>query len=75
MERRFVNQKKVDTDVVKNFCSELRTLLNRYDAVISFTCDDGSDTHGLSGDTIVIEMGDIEIIRTHSWYLNSSDLK
>ena len=60
---------------INDFKTELRDLLDRYNASIKFTCNDSSDTYGLTGDSIIVKIGDKEILRTHSWSLDSRDLK
>lgn len=56
---------------VDNLLKELKLVLLKYNAGISWTCSPDSDTHGLHDDSIVIEMDDIEIFRSGSWYINS----
>lgn len=56
---------------VDNLLKELKLVLLKYNADISWTCSPDSDTHGLHDDSIVIEMDDIEIFRSGSWYINS----
>ena len=56
------------------FLQELKALLQKYNASIGFTCDKGSDTWGLSGDQIVVEVDDSTVLETESWWLLSSDI-
>ena len=60
-----------------NFLKELRDLLSKYKASIGFTCDASSDTYGLSGDGMAIDMFDditkkeIRILQTDTWWIDT----
>lgn len=62
---------------IKQFKSELRQLLEKYNASIHFTCSDSSDTHGLHNDHIVIVDNKNEefIVEADGWWLKPSDLQ
>jgi hypothetical protein len=60
----------------KMFLQELQELLVKYNAKIGFTCDPSSDTYGLSGDAIVVEInGGEEIYRTDGWWLTAGGME
>lgn len=58
------------------FLQKLLALLSEYDASISWSCDDGSDTHGISGEVLVVDIANREVLRTHEGnsYLDAHDL-
>lgn len=61
-----------------NFKKELSNLLKKYNAEIGFYVDDCSDTHGLSGDKMVVYFD--ENRENHHelndyWSFNADDLK
>ncbi len=59
----------------KQFIKELAQLLGKYEMLISFTCSEGSDTYGLSGDGICIDNKEGEqIYFTSSWCIEEVDL-
>ena len=62
------------------FKKELKALLAKYDAYIGFSCDEGSDTHGISGSRIVVGFDTFhcrakdEIILAHEYHVSKEDL-
>lgn len=56
------------------FLEELRNLLEQYNASISFSVSEWSDTHGLSEERMVVEIGNKEVATVYGWDLNASDL-
>ena len=60
--------------VTKEFTAELKDLLARHRAYISFDCSSSSDTHGICEAAITVRTPSGEIIRVDGWDLMSSDL-
>lgn len=58
-----------------DFLAELKALLEKYNADIGFTCDDGSDTYGITGEGMTIDIDDETIFFAPSdWWITSNDL-
>lgn len=53
---------------------ELKALLDKYKADISFTCSEGSDTYGLYNDHIEITSNTKTIFKANGWYIHPNDL-
>ena len=68
----------IDND--KDFLKELRVLLEKYNASIDFDVDDSSDTYGLYGACMAINIKHKdryeyrEILNVNGWSIDSSDL-
>ena len=65
---------------IQEFKKKLRDLLLKYDAVISFDCGEGSDTHGLYGEKMVAifkqnGIADHEEVLTNEWSVSANDLE
>ena len=58
----------------KEFLRELKDLLTKYKADIGWTCDDCSDTFGLSGDHLYISMTGQKHIDLPSIYIDYMEL-
>ena len=69
----------------KEFMQELKLLLKKYDAVISFEVSDCSDTHGLHGEKLVVGLRELKDgaryrtivdtqVLTTGWSLSESDI-
>ena len=58
----------------EDFKKELKELLSKYNAVISFTCGDSSDTYGLYDDHLIIEIGQETIFESDNWYIGSNSI-
>lgn len=66
------------------FIQKLKELLEEYQCSISFECSDGSDTHGISGEKIVISqqqkvdgrswLKDVDIASSDGWWLDMNRL-
>lgn len=63
----------------KEFLAKLKALLVEYQCSIGFTCSDGSDTHGLYDDHLIIDQKqdgkDVTFFETESWWLEHSNIK
>jgi hypothetical protein len=61
-------------DKVAEFKKELKELLAKYNASIDWDCGDGSDTYGIYGETMSIDVdGKTEKI-CDGWSIESADL-
>lgn len=58
----------------QEFLKELKALLKKYDAKISFTCSDSSDTHGLYNDHLQIKIKNEVIAETDGWILDKTEI-
>lgn len=59
----------------EKFLKELKELLTKYSAEISFKCGDGSDTHGLYDERIEIsDKNGNEFITSWGYWLTASDI-
>ncbi|WP_342234390.1 hypothetical protein [Ralstonia sp. OTU4908] len=59
------------------FLQKLQTLLTEYNASISWSCDPCSDTHGIYGDVITVDVDGREVVRTDEGcgHLDADNLK
>lgn len=63
----------------ENFLKELSDLLEKYNAVIGVDMDECSDTHGISGEKVVISIKEegrsnyTDVFETHGWRIDASD--
>ncbi len=57
------------------FLRKLRYLLAEYHASISFECDDSSDTHGITGEKIVININKKPVFKVGGWWLDPRDMR
>lgn len=59
------------------FLQKLQLLLAEYNASISWSCGEGSDTHGIYGDVITVDVDGREAVRTDEGcgYLDADNLK
>lgn len=63
------------------FLSELRALLEKYDASIGFSVSSCSDTHGLSDERMVITrrkpftLTEREVFSANGWTLDANDFR
>jgi len=68
-------------DMVKEFKRELKDLLTKYNAFISFNVGDGSDTYGLYNERMTIEhrIGDsrnyVTLLEVDGWVIDKSDIE
>ena len=65
---------------MNDFKKELYDLLNKYNAVISFDCADGSDTYGIYFPKIVIDRKTekgvyVTLVECNGYSLDKSDIK
>lgn len=58
----------------EDFKKELKDLLSKYNATISFTCGGSSDTHGLYDDHLIIEIGQETVFESDGWYISSNSI-
>ena len=58
-----------------SFKKELKKLLIKYRATISFDCSECSDLHGISGERIIAELGEKEIHLSDGYYVSPLDLE
>lgn len=75
--RKAKNEERISRIDINGLKRELTELLSKYDIAIGFTCDDGSDTYGITGDAIEIcdrETGR-SLFRVNGWGLSAHDLK
>lgn len=56
------------------FKKELKELLKKYNVGIGFSCGEGSDTHGLYDERMVIDIDNKEIIICNGWGFGQEDL-
>jgi hypothetical protein len=68
--------KKSEVDVEK-MKADLAEVLGRHGVYISFSCSECSDTHGLSGDQLIIVDSKTgkTLVQSGSWEINSCDLE
>ncbi len=61
---------------LKQFKTELKTLLKKHSVSLSFEVSDGSDTHGIYGEHFAIVDSDSKVhdLNECSWMLYPSDL-
>ncbi|AOJ72230.1 MULTISPECIES: hypothetical protein [Burkholderia] len=57
------------------FLTKLQALLAEYGATIAWSCSPYSDTHGIYDEAMTIEVGNKEIARTESGWLDAVQLK
>ena len=55
----------------ENFIVELHALLKRHGASIYWTCDSCSDTHGIYGEKMVIDIKGTDIFSTKHGYIDA----
>ena len=65
---------KDKTKIANNFKKELKELLTKHNADISFSCSDCSDTHGIYEPKIVATIGRETIDLSNGWWVDASDL-
>lgn len=56
------------------FKTELKKLLEKYNAEIYFDVSELSDTYGLFGERMVVECNNKVVIESKGWYLTSGDI-
>lgn len=61
----------------KEFIKELKALLNKYNVNIQFVCDPCSDTYGIydAGIAVFESRTGRQVLRTHDWYLDTTNVK
>lgn len=60
----------------KQFLKELKELLEKYNACISWTCCDCSDTYGIYEQSMLIEVADKEVYRVEDKsYIEGCNIK
>ena len=61
---------------IKEFKTELKALLNKYNASIGFACSSDSDTYGIYDGHIEIEINHTKLRHKHQnyWYLVAEDV-
>ncbi len=57
------------------FIAELHTLLEKYNASIDWTCDSGSDMHGVSGEKMLLTMDKKTVLEVHDSYITARNIK
>ncbi len=62
-------------EMKKEFLSELKALLKKYDVAIGFSVSECSDTHGLSGEKMIIYHKDKNWLEVYGWEINHTDIK
>ena len=55
------------------FLTELKALLDKYNASVCFSCDPCSDTYGLYGDCMKIKVNGEEVFSTNCWTIDKTD--
>jgi hypothetical protein len=58
----------------KEFLRELKSLLDKYNANISFAVSDSSDTYGLSGENLEIRVDGKVVMSVCGWSMDANDL-
>lgn len=61
--------------MIENFKKELKGLLKKYDATIGFDCSPFSDTYGLYGDCITIDIKGKTEFKSSGCWISSADLE
>lgn len=56
------------------FFKEFKALLEKYNVDIHFTCDDSSDTYGIIGAKMCIDLDRKRILEVSNWWLDSGDI-
>lgn len=56
-----------------NFLDELKALLWKYNACIQWTCDESSDTYGITGEKMVLYYSEDGIKKT--WEINDGGIE
>lgn len=56
------------------FLAKLKALLTEYEAEISAEVGDGSDTHGIHGEEMVITIGRETVLRVRGWGLSAREI-
>jgi hypothetical protein len=64
----------IETQNTNNFLVEFEKLLIKYNAEISFTCSESSDTMGLSSDTLILRINK-NLIKLNSWECDKITIK
>lgn len=59
---------------MNDFIKELKALLEKHNASISFGCSDSSDLYGIDGEYTDIDVDGKTIIEINGWGIDSSDL-
>jgi len=70
-----LNKNVVESPSSEEFLKELRELLKKYKADISFCLEDGSDTYGIFGERMSISINDNEVLSINGWSVSASDIK
>lgn len=68
---------RVTSEQVQNLKQELKALLEKYHVAIGFELADGSDTHRLYGERMVVSGGrwrDEELFSVNGWSIEAEDL-
>jgi hypothetical protein len=60
---------------IKNFKKELREVLEKYNATIEFACGQGSDTHGLYSEEMLVCFNKKDYSLSKGWVIYAEDLK
>ena len=59
---------------LNDFKSDLKSLLEKYGAVISFSVSECSDTHGLNDEKMVVSIDDNDNLLCHGWDIDHRDI-
>jgi len=60
--------------IQKEFLKELKNLLKKYNAGITFAVSDTSDTYGLSDERLEIYIDNKTICKINGWSMDKTDL-
>ena len=59
---------------IKEFKKDLKEVLAKHKASISFSVSDCSDTHGLCDEQMVVDIGGLEWYLSYGWEVSKGDL-
>jgi hypothetical protein len=62
-------------EMKKEFLSELKTLLKKYDVTIWFSVSACSDTYGLNDEKMIIYHKDENWLEVYGWGINHTDIQ
>ena len=72
--RKAEERKKFIDEQRTGLLPELKQLLEKYNAIISFECHSCSDLQGIYGEYMAVKIGNDELIKVNGWDIGSTDI-
>lgn len=66
---------KPTQDTVNNLRKEFAALLEKYNAHIVWTCNSSSDTHGIYGEKMIIDIGGWDVVEVDGAHIGANEVK